>query len=143
MLSKLIYASRASRPMSEHDLTTLLSTARNNNERRQLTGLLLYCNQSFLQILEGPPDELEEIYKKIEEDPRHTQLRMLSRGPIETRTFSAWSMGFEHVDEDRLAQSLPGFKAATQYPLVNADLIRNGTVAETLLNLYQRNTSDV
>jgi len=143
MLSKLIYASRATHPMSDDDLTDLLSTARTNNQKHELTGLLLYCNQSFLQVLEGEPDRIEKLYSKIEADPRHTQLRLLYRAPIEQRKFSSWSMGFEHIDEDRLASTLPGFKPATRYPLVNADLIRNGTVAETLLNLYQRNTTDV
>jgi hypothetical protein len=108
MLSKLIYASRAARPMSESDLTGLLTKARKNNEKFDLTGLLLYCNQSFLQILEGEPNHIESIYAKILVDPRHTQLRLLERAPIEARKFASWSMGFEHIDEDRLANSLPG-----------------------------------
>lgn len=108
-----------------------------------MSGLLLYCNQSFLQVLEGETEPVEALYQKIEKDPRHDKLRLLSRAPITVRKFPEWSMGFEHVDEDVLIETLPGFKPATQYPLVAADLVRNGAVAETLLGLYQRNTPDV
>lgn len=142
MLSKLIYASSATRAMSESDLTELLTQARSNNLENNLTGLLLYCNQSFLQVLEGEPEILDALYARIETDPRHKKLRLLARSPTNTRKFGAWSMGFEHVDEDHLAEILPGFRPATEYPLVNADLIRNGTIAETLLDLYQRNSID-
>ena len=142
MLSKLIYASQAKRPMSPEELTQLLTVARTNNEKHGLSGLLLYCNQSFLQVLEGETEALDALYQKIERDERHDRLRLLARVPIETRKFAGWSMGFEHVDEDLLAETLPGFKPATRYPLVSADLVRNGTVAETLLSLYERNSPE-
>ena len=48
-------------------------------------------------------------------------------------------MGFDHVDDEELADSLDGFTAATVYPLVNPDLITNAGVAQTLLTLYGRN----
>ncbi len=139
MLSKLIYASQATRPMIAAELTALLATARANNERMRLTGLLLYSNQSFLQVLEGEGDALDEVYDAISKDPRHEKLRLLMRAPADRRRYPEWSMGFEHVDEDALVERLPGFRPATRYPLVSADLVRNGQIADTLLGLYQRN----
>lgn len=143
MLSKLIYASQATRPMKPEELTALLAAARAKNETLGITGLLLYCNQSFLQVLEGEAEVLDKLYQTIEQDSRHDKLRMLGRAPIDARKYTGWSMGFEHVDEDQLIETLPGFRPATQYPLVAADLVRNGAVAETLLGLYNRNTPDV
>jgi hypothetical protein len=142
VLSKLIYASQATRAMRPDELTLLLASARRNNEKLGLTGLLLYCNQSFLQVLEGEAEVIDALYQKIEGDPRHQKLRLLLRAPIDVRKYPAWSMGFDHVDEDRLIETMPGYQPATQYPLVSADLVRNATVAETLLGLYQRNTPD-
>jgi len=139
MLLKLIYASQATRMMSEEDLVDLLVSARKFNTENDLTGLLMYANQSFLQVLEGDPVIVDKLYEKIEKDPRHKTLRLLSRAPVTSRKFGNWSMGFEHLDEDSLAEYLPGFQPATQYPLVNSDLVRNGTLAETLLDLYRRN----
>jgi hypothetical protein len=48
-------------------------------------------------------------------------------------------MGFEHVDDEELADDLDGFMPETLHPLVNPDLISNGGVAQTLLTLYQKN----
>jgi len=48
-------------------------------------------------------------------------------------------MGFEHVDDEDLAEELDGFTPATDYPLVNPDLVTNAGVAQTLLKLYAKN----
>ena len=53
--------------------------------------------------------------------------------------FPDWTMGFEHVDDEDLADELDGFTPATDYPLVNPDLVTNASVAQTLLKLYAKN----
>ncbi len=126
--------------MTEIDLTKLLTTARKNNQRDGVSGLLLYCNQSFLQVLEGDPAKVDAIYQHIEVDPRHKNLRLLSRSTIDSRKYADWSMGFDHVNENDIVAAFPGYKPATEYPLVSADLVRNATVAETMLDMYQRNS---
>ena len=142
MLSKLIYASQAVKPFSERELAKLLVAARNHNAGHGLSGLLLYAQQSFLQILEGELDELTALYSRIATDPRHTRLRLLSSTPITTRKFALWSMGFEQVGDAQLSATLDGFVPETEYPLVNPAMIRDGIVAETLLDLYQRNAQE-
>ena len=138
-LKKIIYASRAVHPMSEAELVDLLSRARTRNQAAGVTGMLLYAGQSFLQMLEGDAASLEHIYASISRDPRHNALRLLAEEPIGMRRFTDWSMGFDHIDEDRLGNELPGYRSATDYPLVSANLVRNGAVAETLLGLFARN----
>lgn len=137
---RLIYASQSTRAMTESDLTDVLKTARKNNERNGISGLLLYCSQSFLQVLEGDPAEVDATYQHIQADPRHKNLRLLSRSPIDNRKYDEWSMGFDHVNESDIVAAFPGYKPATEYPLVSADLIRNAAVAETMLELHQRNS---
>lgn len=139
MLSQLLYASRATHPLSDAELQDLLTLARVNNARLGVTGLLLYCDQSFLQVLEGEEATLTRLYEAIARDPRHTELRLLARGPLVERRHAEWCMGFEHLDDQRLAATLPGYRSARRYPLVAADLVRDGAVAETLLSLYARN----
>jgi hypothetical protein len=136
---KIIYASRATRPISDADLEAILEASRRHNTEAGLSGLLVYCAESFLQILEGELEPLNATYERIRADDRHTDLRRLVFAPIEFRKFGDWTMGFEHLDEDRLVASAPGFRAETRYPLVSSDLITNGTVAETLLSLYATN----
>ncbi|MCA9738410.1 MAG: BLUF domain-containing protein, partial [Gemmatimonadetes bacterium] len=72
---------------------TLLEGARATNTRLGVTGLLLFHEGSFIQVLEGPPDVVEALYARIETDPRHGGALVLSRGLVEERSFGEWRMG--------------------------------------------------
>jgi len=138
-MKRLIYGSQATADLGPDQLIDLLAKARASNEQNGLSGMLLYCSQSFLQVLEGDEDALAETYQRIRADRRHTNLRLLLDAEVSQRLFPDWSMGFDHVDDDELAEELPGYTPATLYPLMNPDLITNGKVAETLLTLYAKN----
>lgn len=96
-VTTLTYWSRATSPMSEEELLEILQKSRRNNGRRGVTGLLLYRDQCFLQVLEGSEAVIESLIKTIEADPRHHSFRTLCRetGP---RQFGEWQMGFENLD---------------------------------------------
>jgi hypothetical protein len=138
-MRRMIYCSQASGDFNPEELISLLELAREKNRASGLTGMLLYSSQSFLQMLEGDPAALEETYQRIVGDERHINLRLLMNSDVPTRLFPDWTMGFEHVDDEELAEDLVGFTPETQYPLVNPDLITNGGVAQTLLTLYAKN----
>ncbi|HEX4872658.1 MAG TPA: BLUF domain-containing protein [Nevskiaceae bacterium] len=135
MLSKIIYASRASRDLAETDLRALLEVSRRNNEASRISGLLLYAEGSFLQLLEGEEAALLATYERIRRDSRHSELRLLTQSPISRRRFADWSMGFDFADAAALGE-LPGYRSAAAYPLVDANLVRNASVAELLLGRY-------
>jgi hypothetical protein len=138
-VKRMIYCSQATIDFSPDELVTLLSLARRENEKVGLTGMLLYCSESFLQMLEGDQAALEKTYSRITADPRHANLRLLMNTDVGTPLFPDWTMGFEHVDDEDLAADLDGFTPELKYPLVNPDLIVNGGVAQTLLTLYAKN----
>jgi len=98
MFYELVYASAAVRPFNPNDLSELLGTARRNNERVGVTGILLYHEGSFLQLLEGTRDDVLQIYAKVRQDPRHWRVSVVREGPVEARRFSSWSMGFVSLD---------------------------------------------
>jgi Sensors of blue-light using FAD len=138
-VKRIIYCSQATSDVTPEELVALLESSRVNNERFGLSGMLLYSSQSFLQVLEGEQSALEATYGRILADDRHNNLRMLMNADVPAPMFPDWTMGFEHVDDDELADDLAGFTPATLYPLVNPDLITNAGVATTLLNLYAKN----
>ena len=138
-MKRLIYCSQATHDVSPDELVTLLELARERNAAAGLSGMLLYSGQSFLQMLEGDDAALDATYDRILVDERHMNLRLLKDAQVNVRMFPDWTMGFEHVDDEDLAEELDGFTAAIRYPLVNPDLITNAGVAETLLTLYGRN----
>jgi hypothetical protein len=138
-MRRIIYCSQATHDFSPEELVELLELSRARNEAVGLGGMLLYSSQSFLQLLEGDADALDATYARIHADSRHANLRLLMDAEVAAPLFPDWSMGFEHVDDEELAEELPGFTPETVYPLINPDLISNGVVAQTLLSLYAKN----
>jgi len=85
----------------------LLRITRERNHADDLTGMLLYAGGHFIQSLEGSEDAIDQTFARIERDPRHRNIYIALREPIESRIFPDWSMGFEWLEpEDAL--SLPG-----------------------------------
>lgn len=99
----LAYTSIASHHMTHEELLSLLSQSRKNNLPTEITGMLLYMEGCFFQVLEGEADPLEKLYEKIAKDPRHHDVMKLILEPIETRCFSHWSMGFQHITREELS----------------------------------------
>jgi len=106
-LLRLVYSSCATRAFDAPELVELLNGARTNNERLAVSGMLLYAAPTFLQVLEGDPEVVENLYDKIEADERHDGTRILLREEVEERDFADWSMGFVQADREML-QSIPG-----------------------------------
>jgi hypothetical protein len=95
---QLIYVSTAVWPMSNDDLVRLLLQARARNERRSLTGMLLYKDGHFMEVLEGDELNVKSVFADIETDGRHKSIDILRSGPIESRDFPNWTMGFENFE---------------------------------------------
>jgi len=138
-MNRVIHCSQATHDVSPDELVHLLEVSRRNNEKVGLSGMLLYSSQSFLQVLEGDAVALQETYARIGADDRHVNLRLLMDAEVAAPLFPDWTMGFEHVDDEDLAEEVDGFTPATDYPLVNPDLVTNAGVAQTLLKLYAKN----
>lgn len=102
-LSLLAYTSVACHHMSHQELITLLTHCRQKNSRRQISGMLLYMEGCFFQVLEGPRTQLELLFEKISNDKRHHHVMKLIIEPIKERTFENWSMGFKDITPSELA----------------------------------------
>ena len=137
-MRRIIYASRSLHDFQDSELLALLQRARDANDQRGVTGMLVYASCSFLQLFEGDHTGVEAIWDRIRTDPRHTDLRILEDGPANERRFAGWSMGFDQPDGDLLEETLPGYRAATEYPFISSQLVATAETAETLLSLYAR-----
>jgi uncharacterized Fe-S cluster-containing MiaB family protein len=94
---QLIYASRETTEFGEKPLGALLEKAREHNEQNNITGFLLYISGNFLQVLEGPDEAVKTIFNSIEQDARHSSLKVIAKNEIQEREFDNWSMAFKHV----------------------------------------------
>lgn len=130
------YVSHSSEPMSAEQLLALLLQCRKNNAAMGVTGMLLYANGTFLQVIEGEDDVIDSLVSQILVDPRHAQVQMLSRKPISNRQYADWSMGFERVTDAAL-KGVDGLKdfAASDF---NFDyLVGNGPVVAQLMDHFR------
>ena len=105
---QLIYISAATVQFTTEDLTTLLQKARANNSKVDVSGMLIYHEGSFFQVLEGPEEEVWNIYDIIGDDPRHDEVKLLLKTKVEERSFADWSMGYVNPNR-KLFQQIEGF----------------------------------
>ena len=94
-LDSIVYVSSAVRLLSFDEIAHLLKRARERNKEYGITGVLLYDGGNFMQYIEGPKNNLDVIYKIIQEDEQHTGIILVIREAIEKRQFGDWSMGFQ------------------------------------------------
>lgn len=105
----LVYASvPAELAVDPAELLRLLEVSRRNNRRLDVTGMLLYKEGLFLQMLEGEESVVKQLYTKISLDARHHSLAVVVDGRTDRRLFSDWSMSFRNLEDPALAQT-PGF----------------------------------
>lgn len=108
-LLSLVYSSRAVVGFGLDALDELLVHARTANEAVGITGLLLYRDHRFLQLLEGPEAAVREKMSLITEDPRHDHVTVLLEEDVPRRQFPGWTMGYAAEDSLRHAE-VPGYR---------------------------------
>lgn len=137
----LVYSSIASNGLSEDDLRDILQTSQLQNADLNLTGMLLYCNGKFLQVLEGNKEDVHNLFYKISRDLRHRDLNVLLEGTIAERNFKNWSMGFKSLDVAS-AREISGFEDIDQFFALNKASNSSHPALIFLSLFYQKNHSD-
>ncbi len=94
--------------LGDGELLDLLAHARERNASRAVTGVLLYHDGAFVQVLEGPPGGVRAVFASIASDPRHERVHVLYESPVAARDFPGWRMGFVPVGEHP-ATAVDGF----------------------------------
>jgi hypothetical protein len=102
-IHRIVYTSRATEPFDAEALIELLGHVRAKNRRLGISGMLLYADPTFLQVIEGDLEVIESLYDVIESDRRHADTRVLLREDAEGRAFGDWTMGFVQADREMLA----------------------------------------
>lgn len=92
MLTRYIYLSHAVRPLDREALRQLVDQATAANAQHNVTGLLVYSDGHFMQVVEGPPEEIRQLRTNIEADPRHAHITELRFAPAQQRLFERWAL---------------------------------------------------
>ena len=134
ILVHCIYSSASTIPFSQEDIISLLDVARANNKKLDVTGMLLYDEGSFFQVLEGYASVVDSLLLEIEKDKRHDRVVKLIYEPIAARDFSEWTMGYSKVAREDL-KKIEGLSGFFQEDNHYIDL--NAGRAKTLLTAFK------
>lgn len=93
-LVRLIYASTVADNLKPDGIEAILASAKINNEKQNVTGLLYFSNRYFLQCLEGERETVNKLYNAIINDVRHHNMVILEYREIDQRDFYDWTMGY-------------------------------------------------
>ena len=92
-LYEVIYVSRRAEGLTDADVVDrIVLPAGRKNRLLDITGCIWFDASRFVQVLEGPREDVERVYEQIQADERHTDIRTLSAGPIAIRSFDRWGM---------------------------------------------------
>ena len=121
----LLYRSRAVPGLLAADLNQIIATSQGRNADLGITGLLLHgrldavptAPGEFVQWIEGPEEAVEVLFERIEQDSRHREVEVLTRGPgvgmvqgalsPDGRLFPGWAMGLVRLAD--LPATVSGF----------------------------------
>jgi len=86
-LHNLFYCSLAREDISKDDILNILKCSRKNNEKIEVTGILLYWKKTnqFLQLLEGEESVILNLYYKTCKDTRHSLSKIIYQEHIVER----------------------------------------------------------
>lgn len=133
----LIYVSTATNLFTKDALRMLLAQCHKNNGPLGLTGMLLYKDGNFMQVLEGSPEAVAAMHERIRRDPRHYGLVTLLEGPLKERNFAEWTMGFRDL-ESAETRALPGYSEFLNAPLTGKEFSENPSLAQKLLLSFKK-----
>ncbi|PSR52622.1 blue light sensor protein [Adhaeribacter arboris] len=134
----IMYMSTALVLVQEEELTAMLTQYRRNNLRDNITGMLLYSGEHYVQLIEGAEEALRKLFAKICQDYHHTNLIKLADGSISQRVFENWSMGFRSVDE----AALTGLKGYVNPESVALPHPEEESPVQVLQQFIQHNMTD-
>jgi len=116
MMVRLMYASRATEAARPETMVAILKKSTLNNALTGVTGVLCFSDNIFVQVLEGGRLQVSKLYNRIAQDPRHTDVVLLSYEEIDERRFAGWSMGQVNMGRLNPALLLKYSEAATLDP---------------------------
>lgn len=90
----LVYLSHAKEGISYSDIQNILNSSKKYNEKNEISGVLIFREGYFLQLLEGEQDHVLETIGRIIQDRRHHHFQVIIEATSNQRIFNSWTMNF-------------------------------------------------
>ena len=141
MTFQVIYASKANE-IYQDELERILDQARQNNVANDITGVLVFVDNIFLQVLEGEQQKVLVLLDAIRNDKRHTDVKLIGQAKVEKRCFEDWAMAYVDLKKEDMVDwfKLEGTKSMEQIiDIVEAEADVFPSYLKNLLNTIAAN----
>ena len=124
-IERMAYCSRSQVSMDSLLLIAdILAVSQRNNRRDDITGALLYSDGIFFQVVEGAPVDLDRLLRRLESDPRHSDIRVISRSVVTGRLFGDWSMMAPRITLGRAVEMKIAVQSCETSPVAAIETLR-------------------
>ncbi len=122
----ICYVSSENDRMEENHIEILFSQTQRNNTANDISGILLYSQGNFFQVIEGDAITIKELFKKIENDDRHRNLFRVFNREIKQDQYDGYCCDFltkhnqsEELNENYYLQFLKNLDHSSQTAVQN------------------------
>lgn len=124
------YVSTASEQLTETEIKKTLEFSKNWNTDHDITGILLFSEGNFFQVLEGDKELLQNLFERIKSDSRHYNVMRIFGKEIDNAKFTGYAANFITVDSQftekdfgrylsKIATLNPAIQTSVKYILKN------------------------
>jgi|GEM_PF-5549755 len=93
------------------DILNICSSAKRRNPQLNVTGVLFFHKNQFMQIIEGNKEDLDILMGVIEKDKRHKNIQIIFNTKINERSFPEWNMdAFSFEESSSVRETVVEFK---------------------------------
>lgn len=90
----IVYVSSATKDLKESEIKTILEQSVAWNNRHGLTGILLFSEGNFFQVLEGEESVIKDLFESIKKDPRHHNVLQIFGKEIHREAYDGYKADF-------------------------------------------------
>lgn len=82
----------------------ILQVSWRHNHNSDISGILIYDDKHFVQLLQGPINTVDTLYEKISRDIRHHSIELIGTELLARKDVNGWGMGF--IDDREIVENL-------------------------------------
>lgn len=127
------YVSTADISLSKEEIDEVLKHTENSNNRQKITGLLLYSDGNFFQVIEGEKAVILKLFDIIIKDVRHHSIIKIFAKEIQNEAFNNYKGDFASNHSLYYGDNLKRY-------LKNIQSLDEGSqkVVKTMLNIFMK-----
>ncbi|SHI76721.1 BLUF domain-containing protein [Aquimarina spongiae] len=106
MFLTICYISNASEKLTDQDIETLLLDAKVFNNQNNISGILIYSDFTFFQVIEGEYNIIKSLFERIEQDYRHYNILKILEIKSEKKEYHKYNTNFITHNKKKANQEL-------------------------------------